>query len=133
MSLGKRLWLISVLLCLTVVLSSCSSGVRLGWMGSDSPSSMQARYAHWNGTKQMTITLEKNNVLEVVYDANVKKGSLLVEVLTPAGEILHAITLGQDAREKLQLTAVEAGKYLVRVVGEGTGGGFSVAWTRIQP
>ncbi len=133
MNLGKRLWLISALLCLTVVLAGCSSGLRIGWMGSDSHASMQAKYTHWSGSKQKTINLEKNEVLEFAYEAKVKKGSLVIEVLAPADEALLSVSLEQDTEDKLQLTAEEAGKYIVRVRGAGAGGSFSTSWTKIQP
>lgn len=133
MNLGKRLWLISALLCLTVVLAGCSSGVRIGWAGRDSHASMKARYTHWSGSKQKIISLEKNDVLEFVYEAKVNKGSLIIEVLAPAGEALLSVSLEQDTEDKLQLTAEEAGKHVVRVRGAGAGGSFSTSWIKIQP
>jgi hypothetical protein len=130
-ALRKRLCGLCVLIGVALVLTGCSSGIRLGWAGSDSIASMRARYAHWSGSKQKLISLEANDVLELTYKAKVNKGSLIIEVLPPEGDALLAVNLEQDAEQTVKLTAEEAGRYVVKVRGEGTGGSFSISWTTV--
>lgn len=131
----KSLWRLSFLLCLIVALVGCSSrsGLRIGWVGSDTHSTMQAKYVRWDGDKQKAISLGQNEVLEFKYDAQVKQGCLTVEVLDPAGDAVFIVNLEQDAKEELQLSVKEAGKYNFKVSGKGTGGSFSISWDEATP
>lgn len=132
MSLKRQLGLLAFLFCFAVVLAGCSSssGLRIGWVGSDGRASMQARYAHWNGNKQKSISLAEGDMLEFDYEVKVSKGSLTIEVFAPSGDALHTLNLEQDAEEKMEITAQEAGRYTVRVRGEGTQGSFFISWSK---
>jgi len=111
-------------------LSGCGSVTqKIGWRENSSLSHTSARYATYNGNKEIKICIVSKKTVSMEYKVTVDKGTLTVGLDRPDGTSYWQNTFSQNASGTLSVPDADKGCYTLLVAGEETGGGFDIAWT----
>ena len=108
--------------------------LQIGMVESSGFNSTEARFHTLTGRKSWRENLGKGDTFSLEYDAKLEKGSLLLQVENPQGEVIWERTVaeGESAGEVIELTAGESGTYTIAVVGDGAGGEYELAWEQVE-
>ena len=111
------------------VLAGCGrSSVRVGWVETLRPGQWEVSYTTFSGTKVEGFAVDAEKTLVLDYEAEVHKGSLVIEVHDPDGEVLWSATLPEDAGEMAEVRLHGDGRHSIVARGDETGGGFDLCW-----
>ena len=102
--------------------------IRLGMAGSNQPGRMNYSFSTFTGFERGDSQVEAGQILSMDYTVAVRKGSLYLEVLSPAGEIAWQAELNEDAQDRFEVLAEESGRYAIVVRADNAGGSFEVSW-----
>ncbi len=121
----KKIFFIFTLL-MVVVLPACTRQV--SWVGMNYGNQYTATYELFDGKQKETIPLTAGETLTLIYDVEVKKGSLTLQFEDQEREILWAETFLESGEGVYAYTAETSGRYTLTVIGDQTGGGFDLSW-----
>lgn len=113
------IWVVILLAVTKLGYSSTRSAVRIGYVGSETPSYWSGSYYSLNGTMEKTIR-PKNGKLTI--QTETQEGSLSVTVTDDKGEVLFQ---EQDMGTKVEQLAVE-GKVRIRLIAKKHQGSFEI-------
>ena len=110
------------------MLIACSSNIKIGWHEANSLERKRAHCATLGGELSKPFGAEAGEVIELMCDVTVEKGTLSVRLVAPDGEPLWEETFDQSDEVSVTVTAPDDGLYTLRIPGNRTGGGFDIAW-----
>ena len=117
------------LLLIGTLLAGCgSSTLKIGWREFGGLSRKRATYVTFDGVQNKSFRVSAGKAIELTCDVTVEKGALAVALIAPSGERLWEETFREDGERFTTVTASEGGRYILRVEGQETGGGFDIAW-----
>ncbi len=100
--------------------------------GSSDPGHIHYSYRNFAGLVREETALEQGQTLELTYEAEVTKGSLAMEVVSPAGAEVWRVNLPKgrqtDGSVSAEVAVPETGSYQVVVTGLDAGGSFDLSW-----
>jgi len=105
-----------------------SSSLRIGWREFGGRNSTRAEYVTFDGTRSETVRVEAGQTIELSCDVTVEKGVLRAELIAPDGTQVWSETFREDRDAYVTTEARESGRYILRLHGDKTGGGFDVTW-----
>ena len=91
-----------------------------------SSNSFSHQYKYFSGTKSKNIKLSKGQTAEVEIETIIKKGSLVVEIISSNGKVID--TVSSSGLRTLLLNAEQDESYQIIVIGKKTEGSYSVKW-----
>ena len=117
------------LLVVSALLAGCgSSSLKIGWREFSGGSRKRANYVTFDGVQSRTLRVEGGKRIELSCDVTVEKGTLWVSLISPGGDTLWGETFEEDRHAFASTTASEGGLYILRIEGDGAGGGFDISW-----
>jgi len=114
---------------LGALLIGCGCGnLRIGWREFSGAGRERASYASFDGVQTRTFRAEAGTRIELECEITVEEGSLAISLTAPDGEALWEERFEGSRETSVNVTAPADGRYLLRVTGEATGGGFDISW-----
>lgn len=124
---SRQVVLAVILLAAAFVLAGCS--LKIGWMSTSSKASMNARFYYFDGTQNKDVRLAAGDTLVVDYSISLKKGSLIILLNGPQGQLTREAGGVGDNSGRISFEAPVAGDYRISLVGEGARGSYDVKWS----
>ena len=124
----RVIWLGLVVMLLLGAAGCGSSSLRIGWREFGGRNRTQAKYVTFDGMRTETVKVRAGQTIELSCDVTVDKGVLRAELLAPDGEQVWSETFEEDRDAFVTTEARESGRYILRLQGDKTGGGFDVNW-----
>lgn len=127
------LTLLAVLL-LGLVSSACDQAsiefgtVQIGFVQNLFNSHWNASYATFSGKKTDSLHANSGDVLSFRYETAVNKGDLDIQIQNPDGTIAWEKSMASDDAQTLNIPLEQTGKYIIRIIGDGTGGSWNLNW-----
>jgi hypothetical protein len=104
------------------------SSLRIGWREFGGRNGTEAEYVTFDGTRSETVKVQAGQTIELSCDVTVDKGVLRAELIAPDGAHVWSETFREDRDAFVTTEARESGRYILRLHGDKTGGGFDVTW-----
>ena len=100
------------------------------WIENSGLNKFSASYRIFTGDEVRKFTAKENQKITLDYEAEVNKGTLIIEFKDFDGEKLWKLELNQDDKinEEKVWDAEKAGEYILNIKGEETGGSFNIKW-----
>jgi hypothetical protein len=124
----KRFGLFLIALLLGLAACEGASGLRVSWMETSRPGSVQVTYNSFTGREAETIRADAGDPIIVDYEATVEKGTLQMRLEGPNETELWSETFQADADGQITRQAPQDGRYRLIVHGEETRGGYELIW-----
>ncbi|MGE5579651.1 MAG: hypothetical protein ACM3WU_06335 [Bacillota bacterium] len=124
---SRQVVLAVVVLAAAFVLAGCS--MKIGWISTSSRASMKARFYYFDGTQDKDVRLAAGDTLVVDYGISLKKGSLIILLDGPQGEVIREVGEVGDNSGTISFEAPVAGDYRISLVGESARGTYDVKWS----
>ncbi|MGC9357149.1 MAG: hypothetical protein ACP5GX_04760 [Anaerolineae bacterium] len=117
------------LLSLTLTVGcGATSSLQIGWVETSGPNSREASYRTFTGIERKAVELEAGEILAIDYNITVDKGELDLRVENPDGDIIWEQIFGDSETGTAEVRSEEAGRYLIEIEGQETGGSYELSW-----
>jgi len=121
----KKLILV-ISLILVVLLSACSRQV--GWVGLNYLNTIDVSYQLFDGKKFERIQMDAGDTFSLTYDVEVEDGALRFDLVDPDREQVWEASFLEDSEDEMTFRVEKSGRYLLRIIGDQTEGGFELRW-----
>ncbi len=108
------------------LLSACSRQV--GWVGLNYLNTIDVSYHLFDGRKVEHIQVDAGDTFNLTYDIDVDEGALRLELLDPDREVIWEASFLEDNADEMHFQAEISGRYILRIDGDQTRGGFDLRW-----
>lgn len=119
-----------LLLVLLMVVGCSTSNLKVGYISSGVGNTFTASYYYFDGMESRNIKGEPGEIITISYNSEVKKGNLEMKIESPTGEV-YPLPTDLNSEEMMEIKVDQTGTYRLIIMGEGTRGSFSVAWSAI--
>ena len=130
-----QIYLLFTIFLIGSVLSGCDftskikiGEVRLGMFGDHQDSHLYYSYSKFTGVESDRLQAEKGQLIAFSYEVSVEKGSLIIELQDPNGEVLWNQVLETNAQDQLEIPVETTGIQSIIIQGKDAGGSFEVSW-----
>jgi len=128
---------VKIWFCLVTLLSLCLTGCqqseyRQQMSGSNWGNRVEYSYQTFSGVEYNRLQAESGRVIFVDYAAKVTRGMLSMEIRDPVENLLWNVELVGDASDHVELPANLDGEYVLKIIGQDTGGAYSVQWGVVE-
>jgi hypothetical protein len=119
---------------LAFLLIGCNLGslkigeVRLGMFGDNSDARIAYTFSTFSGFENGSQRLESGESFQLHYEATLGKGSVLIELQDPNGEVVWQKSLQEHTQGSETIAAEITGNYTIIVQAKDAGGSFDVSW-----
>jgi hypothetical protein len=114
---------------ISALLVGCgSSTLKIGWRETSGLKRKHASYNTFDGVQRKYLRARAGQTIEMECDVTVEKGALSVNLTAPDGQELWEETFEESREAFFNTTVTEGGRYILRIEGEKTGGGFDISW-----
>jgi uncharacterized protein YdeI (BOF family) len=117
---------VTILLILLVLLSACTR--KIGWVGMNYDSKMNASYNGFTGPESAIIRLDAGEGFVLDYQVAVEEGNLTLKLTSPGGQVVWSDSFNTDDEGQYQFTSEDGGRYLLQAIGDETRGGYDLRW-----
>ena len=121
----KKLILV-ISLILVALLSACSRQV--GWVGLNYLNTIDVSYQLFDGKKFERIQMDAGDTFSLTYDVEVDDGALRFDLVDPDREQVWEASFLEDSEDEMTFRVEKSGRYLLRITGDQTEGGFELRW-----
>lgn len=135
MKTKKHIYLLFTIIIIGSVLSACDftskikiGEVRLGMFGDNTDGLIFYSYSTFTGVESDRIQAEIGQTIAFSYQVSVDKGSLIIELQDPEGEVLWHQDHDTNAQDELEIPVETTGTQTIIIQGKDTGGSFKVSW-----
>ena len=130
-----QIYLLFTIFLIGSVLSGCDftskikiGEVRLGMFGDHQDSHSYYSYSTFTGVESERLQAEKGQSIAFSYQVSVEKGSLIIELQDPNGEVLWHQVHETHAQDQLEIPVETTGIQTIIIQGKDAGGSFEVSW-----
>jgi len=120
----------SMIICLSILILTLLSGcnLRINWRGTSSANHMDYQYTTYSGSQQKNFSMQDGQSILLDYAAEVNKGFLILRINDPDNITILERSMFDDESDHVEFTVEKSGLYTLLIIGEETGGGFTVNW-----
>ncbi len=115
-----------VMVGLLAALTACN--YRQGWVEVTYSDRMRATYTLFDGKSGTTVDLAAGEMLTLVYDLEITKGSVSLQIADPDRRVVWEDSFNENSTGRTSVTAENEGLYQLVVIGDSTRGGFDLHW-----
>lgn len=115
-----------IVLILTPLLGACTR--QKGWVGMNYGNMIDVSYQFFDGKTDEKVQVDAGDSFYLTYDIKVDNGELHLELIDPDRELVWEASFLEDNQDEMRFRAVKSGRYLLRMIGHQTKGGFELRW-----
>mgnify|MGYP006295936137 CR=1 FL=1 len=120
----KTLLILSLILI--ALLTACTRQV--GWVGLNYLNTIDVSYQLFDGKKVERIQVDAGETFNLTYDVEVDAGALRFDLLDPDRDLVWEAAFLEDGEDEMSFRAEQSGRYILRITGDQTQGGFDLRW-----
>ncbi|RKD30528.1 hypothetical protein [Thermohalobacter berrensis] len=120
----KSKGLIFIFITIIVLLVGCSS-VKIGWVGTNVPGHIKAKFKSFTGEESGGFIAKKGQKVVLEYEINISEGGFSISVQGPDDNKVFSESKGKGKEE---ITIEKDGMYKVIVKGNKAEGNFDIKW-----